>query len=601
MAILDENISQKDLNLKFLRSLPSEWNTHVVVWRNKPDLDTMSFDDLYNNFKIVEQEVKGTASSSLNSQNMAFVSSSSSTNEVNTTYGITVKDTDGVTDIRRPQKVADLSQEEKLRYDSDIRVVNIILLGLPFNIYTLTNHFQTVKEIWDRFKELMKGTEMTKQECESMLYDEFDKFTSEPRESIHSYYLRYAKLIKDMKMISMSIQVTVQNVQGRQSQAYASNAGKSQDLDARVVNTVGNAGINQPRVIRCYNYNGKGHIAKSCTAKKMLQDTSNFKAGHVDAYDPDCNDEATANAIFMATLSPIGSINDDTVDHVMILTYSLSNVISYAKYMVTIGNDEDNYVPPRVQNNPRILSVIKDMKTQLETCNMSIEIILWYLDSCCSKHMTVHHDKLINFVSKFIGTVRFGNNHFAVIMGYGDVQIGNILISRVYCVEGLGHNLFSIGKFGDSNLKVAFKKHTCFVGNLEGVDLLSGSRGSTLYKISMADMMKSSPICLLSKASKIKSWLWHRLISHLSFGTINLLAKQGLVKGLPKLKYTKDHLCSACPMGKSKKESYPHKPEPSTNEKFQMMYMDLCGPMRVERINKKRYIIVIVIILVLLG
>ncbi|GKC19393.1 hypothetical protein Tco_1021543, partial [Tanacetum coccineum] len=85
--------ARKDLNLKFLRSLPSEWNTHVVVWRNKPDLDTMSFDDLYNNFKIVEQEVKGTASSSSNSQNMAFVSSPSSTNEVNTAYGVSTTNT----------------------------------------------------------------------------------------------------------------------------------------------------------------------------------------------------------------------------------------------------------------------------------------------------------------------------------------------------------------------------------------------------------------------------------------------------------------------------------------------------------------------------
>ncbi|GJW79463.1 ribonuclease H-like domain-containing protein [Tanacetum coccineum] len=85
-AILGENISQEDLNLKFLRSLPVEWNTHVVVWRNKPDLDTMSFDDLYNNFKIIEQEVKRTVSSSSNSssQNVAFVSSPSSTYEVNT-------------------------------------------------------------------------------------------------------------------------------------------------------------------------------------------------------------------------------------------------------------------------------------------------------------------------------------------------------------------------------------------------------------------------------------------------------------------------------------------------------------------------------------
>ncbi|GJR88898.1 ribonuclease H-like domain-containing protein [Tanacetum coccineum] len=76
-------------------SLPSEWNTHVVVWRNKPDLDTMSFDDLYNNFKIVEQEVKGTASSSSSSssQNLAFMSSTSSTNEVNTAYGVSTANT----------------------------------------------------------------------------------------------------------------------------------------------------------------------------------------------------------------------------------------------------------------------------------------------------------------------------------------------------------------------------------------------------------------------------------------------------------------------------------------------------------------------------
>ncbi|GJY19133.1 hypothetical protein Tco_0390624 [Tanacetum coccineum] len=95
LPILGENISQEDLNLKFLRSLPSEWNTYVVVWRNKPDLDTMSFDDLYNNFKIVEQEVKGTASSSSSSssQNMAFMSSPSSTNKVNTAYGVSTSNT----------------------------------------------------------------------------------------------------------------------------------------------------------------------------------------------------------------------------------------------------------------------------------------------------------------------------------------------------------------------------------------------------------------------------------------------------------------------------------------------------------------------------
>nr|GEV32396.1 integrase, catalytic region, zinc finger, CCHC-type, peptidase aspartic, catalytic [Tanacetum cinerariifolium] len=139
-----------------------------------------------------------------------------------------------------------------------------------------------------------------------------------------------------------------------------------------------------------------------------------------------------------------------------------------------------------------------------------VQIVLWYLDSGCSKHMTRDRSQLINFVQKFLGTVKFGNDHVAKITGYGDYQIGNVTISRVYYVEGLGHNLFSVGQFCDSDLEVAFRQHTCFIPNLEGVDLLIGSRGNNLYTLSLQDMMASSPISLFSKASKTKSWLWHR-------------------------------------------------------------------------------------------
>ncbi|GJU49254.1 hypothetical protein Tco_1218809 [Tanacetum coccineum] len=121
---------------------------------------------------------------------------------------------------------------------------------------------------------------------------------------------------------------------------------------------------------------------------------------------------------------------------------------------------------------------------------------------CCSKHMTGNRSKLKNFVEKFIGSVRFGNDHFGAIMGYGDYVIGDSVISRVYYVEGLGHNLFSVGQFCDSDLEVAFRKHSCFVRDINGADLLKGSRRTNLYTISIDDMMKSSPICLLSKASK---------------------------------------------------------------------------------------------------
>ncbi|GJV12671.1 retrovirus-related pol polyprotein from transposon TNT 1-94 [Tanacetum coccineum] len=144
----------------------------------------------------------------------------------------------------------------------------------------------------------------------------------------------------------------------------------------------------------------------------------------------------------------------------------------------------------------------KNKNTESVSKTKVVQIVLWYLDSGCSKHMTGDRSQLTNFISKFLGTVKFGNDQVAKIMGYGDYQIGNVTISRVYYVEGLGHNLFSVGQFCDSNLEVAFRQHTCFIRNLEGVDLLTGSRGDNLYTLSLGNMMASSPICLLSKGTR---------------------------------------------------------------------------------------------------
>ncbi|GJV19789.1 putative reverse transcriptase domain-containing protein [Tanacetum coccineum] len=241
---------------------------------------------------------------------------------------ITVKDTDGVTDIRYPQRVEDLVGQEKLRYDSDIKAVNILI--------------------------------MTKQERESMLYDEFDKFTSEPGESIHSYYLRYAKLINDMKMSYVYVKHENQHkvcesssnltddpiadlnkamifLRSSYSLRYPPKNNQLQNSsNPRTQATIQNGQVTVQNV--------QGHIAKQCTTKKRVKDSEwfkdkmllaqvqeagvvlneeqhdflsdsleetddfdglqlqtiiNFKADHVDAYDSDCNDEATTNAILI--------------------------------------------------------------------------------------------------------------------------------------------------------------------------------------------------------------------------------------------------------------------------------------------------------------
>ncbi|GKC79031.1 retrovirus-related pol polyprotein from transposon TNT 1-94 [Tanacetum coccineum] len=166
-----------------------------------------------------------------------------------------------------------------------------------------------------------------------------------------------------------------------------------------------------------------------------------------------------------------------------------------------------------------------------------------------------------------MGVVRFGNDHFTAIIGYGDYVQVNITICHVYYVEGLRHNLFSVGQFCDGDLEVAFCSKTCYVRNLEGDDLLTGAQ--KLYTISISEMAASFP-------------------------TINDLTKHDLVDGLPKFKYGKDHLCYACEWGKSKKSSHPPKMVPSNHSKLELLHMDLCGPMRVASINEKKYILVIV-------
>nr|GEZ40470.1 hypothetical protein [Tanacetum cinerariifolium] len=182
-----------------------------------------------------------------------------------------------------------------------------------------------------------------------------------------------------------------------------------------------------------------------------------------------------------------------------------------------------------------------------------VQICLWIIDSGCSKHMTSNRALLTNFVEKFHGTVLFGNNDFAVIAGYEDV--------KVYM----------------------------FFQTKDGVDLLTGDRSSNLYTIALNEVVSNSSACLLAKSSSSQSWLWHQHLSYLNFATIN-----NLVQGHPKIKFEKDHLCSACEQGKIYRKHHKSKMAFASNKPLYLLHMDLCGQMRVESINRKRYVLVVV-------
>nr|GEV44075.1 retrovirus-related Pol polyprotein from transposon TNT 1-94 [Tanacetum cinerariifolium] len=241
--------------------------------------------------------------------------------------------------------------------------------------------------------------------------------------------------------------VTIQPIQRRQN---SMTTGLSRPYTSGSSGTSG-----KQRVIVCYNCKGKGHMTKHCTKPKRKRDEAWFKkktsstqylvtnnaayqADDLDAYDSDFDELNSAKISLMANLSHYGFDN-------------LAEVV---------------------------------------------QIVLWYLDSGCSKHMTGDRSQLINFVQKFLGTVKFKNDHVAKIMGYNDYKIGNVTISRVYFVEGLGHNLFSVGQFCDSDLEVAFRQHTCFIHNLDGVDLLTGIKDQVL---ALASPFITSELCVNGK------------------------------------------------------------------------------------------------------
>nr|GEY53850.1 retrovirus-related Pol polyprotein from transposon TNT 1-94 [Tanacetum cinerariifolium] len=219
-----------------------------------------------------------------------------------------------------------------------------------------------------------------------------------------------------------------------------------------------------------------------------------------------------------------------------------------------------------------------------------VKIVLFIVDSGCSKYMTGNLKLLINFVEKFLGTVKFRNDQIAPILGYGDLVQRAVTIKRVYFVEGMNHNLFSVGQFYDADLEVAFRKSTYFIRDLKGNDLLTGFRGTDLYSITLQNSNSPNPICLMAKETLSQAWLWHRRLSHLNFDTINLLSKNDIVVGLPKLKFIKDHLYSSYELGKAKRKSFHSKLTQSSKRRLHLLHIDLCGPMRVASINGKRYV-----------
>nr|GEW57910.1 integrase, catalytic region, zinc finger, CCHC-type, peptidase aspartic, catalytic [Tanacetum cinerariifolium] len=614
---------------------------------------------------------------------------------------------DGVTQLK---KYFELSAAKAIQANCDVKATNIILQGLPLEVYALVSTHKVAKELWERIQMLMQGMSLTKQERECKLYDEFDKFAYRKGELLRDFYLRFSLLLNDMNIYNMKLeqfQVNTKflNTLPPEWSKFVTDVKLVRDLHTTIIDQLHaylgqhEYHANEVRLMHelipptsisttsinshATQYHPPQYASQAPSSSNLsisyppndIQSSVNHNAYMASSSIPQMEYAPTVHqhsefsspeiglvvSVFQKGDDPIDAINHmittNRVDSSSRLKRTVINsnsdsicqtcnkcltsfehdmcVVVYVKSVVLPHSTRHNceverkikqvWKPKHVAQKitqvwkpKQVGKVWKPTDKVLTTIGYQWRPTGWILHlgtqcpltrftppqvvsaaqskkqaNTCANQKEPNHNwgskvsnspslsgfKCRSYRSSF-GTVKFGNDHVAKITGYGNYQIGNVTISRVYYVEGLGHNLFSVGQFCDSDLEVAFRQHTCFIRSLEGVDLLTGSQGNNLYTLSLQDTMESSPICLLSKASKTKSWLWHRRLSHLNFGAINNLARQGLVRGLPKLKFEKDHLCSACAMGKSTKKSHKPKSEDTNQEKLYLLHMDLCGPIR---------------------
>nr|GEW58878.1 integrase, catalytic region, zinc finger, CCHC-type, peptidase aspartic, catalytic [Tanacetum cinerariifolium] len=540
------------INIKFLNSLQPEWLKYVTQVRLAKHLIVDTFDDLFDYLQQFEKLVNTSRAKKLLKTHdpLALVARTSSSSRNTSSYYVTHPtsvvdyDDENFGNAGRNNRRAYV-QEEVVEGSNETGNVQMTLRNLSsrntsnvqcYNCSGKVHYARNCPKprVWDS-KYFMEQILLAKQdEARVILTDEQNDFL-----------FADASIMEEIKDLSANICLMARI----QPTDHSSDVGPS--YDSAFVSEVQSSSITE------------NEEQMYPTHTKIINSTIG-------------DDQIDSNIIFD---TPNGNVNSGSVEkgtHVPDL-YALEQLARNAYQEA----EKQQIFAQKVQTQNKTLTsqleLYKERVRVLENINENNNYLNEFLEADqrakhfnqqahgCSKHMTGDRSLLRNFIEKFMGTVRFVNDNFAAITGYGDYIKGNITICHVYYVEGLGHNLFSLGQFCDGDLEMAFHSKACYVRNMEGDDLLMGGRESNLYTISISDMAASSPVCLILK----------------------------LVYGLPKFKYEKDHLCSTYERGKSKKASHPPKLVSIDNSKLELLHMDLCGPMRVASINGKKYILVI--------
>ncbi|GJR48322.1 putative ribonuclease H-like domain-containing protein [Tanacetum coccineum] len=559
LEIHGEVISQEDANLKLLRSLPSAWNNIALIMRNKSDLDTLSMDDLYNNLKVYESEIKGQSSSSSNSQNVAFVSSenTSSTNEaVNTAHEVSTASSQGQASsstyaddvmfsfFANQSNSPQLDNEDLEQIDTD----DLEEMDLKWQVAMLTMRVKrflkkTGRNLNFNGKETV-GFDKTKVEC----------YNCHRRGHF-----------------------------ARECRAPRNQGNRNGDAPRRIVpvETPANALVVQDGIGGYdWSFQAEEGITNFALMAYTSQGSSSSDSEDIDSDNdnvfrpkPDQTKPKFTKINFVKSDENVKSVNKENTHRQeeyprKIVTKSRQVPVNTAKQSspraaASISTTRPvNTADPKPKVNDALPTTYSYFKAHSPVKRAFNQKSAAKTNNLNEKGKTAIFNKVTTAGPKAVVNAAVGNGENVVKSSACKIRTGKLDFEDVYFVKELKFNLFSVSQMCDKKNSVLFTETECIVLSPdfklldESQVLLKVPRHNNMYSFNLKNVVPSGGLtCVFVKATINESNLWHRRLGHINFKTMNKLVRGNLVRGLPSKLFENNHTCVACQKGKPKKDS----------------------------------------------
>nr|GEW76964.1 putative ribonuclease H-like domain-containing protein [Tanacetum cinerariifolium] len=612
-------LCQEDMNLKFLRSLPSEWKTHTLIWRNKTDLEDKSLDDLFNSLKIYESEVKHSSSIGTNSHNLAFVLSTltdSTTDSVSAVVNVsavgakltasTLPNVDSLSNVIIYSFFTSQSSSPQLD-NEDLKKINTgrnfgangpTSMGFDMNKVECYNchrkgHF--AREC--RSPKNSRRTAIAEPQRRNVLVE-----TSTSNALVSQYDEENIKLLNiEVQLRDTALTTLRQKLDTTEKERDDLNMKleKFQTSSKRLTNLLASQTSEKARFFPSGGYHvvpppviGTFMPPKSDSVFHTPSDENEHLAFNVSKDIPSfaqsyelVKSPRHSGQLFQTPIPVSPSVPLRSNPH--------SRRIKKACFVYKSVDHLIKDSPPQSQSV--LTTAAKTGNPQQALKDKGV------IDSGCSRHMIGNMSYLSDFKELNGGYVAFGGNpKGGKITEKGKIKTGKLDFNDVYFIQELKFNLFSVSQMCDKKNSVLFTDTECLVLSSDfklpdaSQVLLRVPRENNMYNVNLRNIVPYGDLTFLFvKATLDESNLWHRRLGDVNFKTINKLVKENLVRGLPIKVFTNDNSCVACKKGKQHRASCKSKTISSVNQPLFRLYIDLFGPTFVKSLSKKSYCLVI--------